>query len=304
MDFACERCRHSYFVPDELVQGRALFRAKCTECGHAFEVKIGAESSAAAPVPAPAAEPARAPRPSPEGRGATTGEAAIAAYEREAAAHRRRNLLLAGGGLLAAVAAVVALVLLPERKAPDASARGAVTDGGSAGSSAAPYADASGLLARPDPPESPPAAGPTRSAPVERKARPRIGRDDRKLLDLLARKDDVAVMAADGEAVDSAQSALDPAAVERTVAANRKAFDACISRALRMNPNLRVARRATLVVTVHPSGSVAGAFIAEEEVDRTELGACLSATARRMVFPAFEGEPLDVSMPLSLSAVF
>ena len=31
---------------------------------------------------------------------------------------------------------------------------------------------------------------------------------------------------------------------------------------------------------------------------------CLAAAARRMVFPAFEGEPVDVSMPLSLSAVF
>jgi hypothetical protein len=38
-------------------------------------------------------------------------------------------------------------------------------------------------------------------------------------------------------------------------------------------------------------------------VDRTDLGACLAAAARRMVFPAFEGESIDVSMPLSLSAV-
>jgi hypothetical protein len=85
---------------------------------------------------------------------------------------------------------------------------------------------------------------------------------------------------------------------------NRKAFDACISRALRLNPNMKMARRATLVVTVQPNGGVTGAFVAEEEVDRTDLGACLSAAAKRMVFPAFEGEPIDVSMPLSLSAVF
>jgi hypothetical protein len=52
---------------------------------------------------------------------------------------------------------------------------------------------------------------------------------------------------------------------------------------------------------VQPNGNVTGAFIAEEEVDRTDLGGCLSAAARRMVFPAFEGEATDVSMPLSLS---
>ena len=129
-------------------------------------------------------------------------------------------------------------------------------------------------------------------------------RDDRKLLDLLAKKDDVSVVAPEGDAMDTAAAGLEAEAVSRTVAANRKAFDACVSKALRLNPNLRVAKRATLVLTVQPSGGVTGAFIAEEEVDRTDLGACLSAAARRMVFPSFEGEALDVSMPLSLSAGF
>ncbi|HEX9050168.1 MAG TPA: AgmX/PglI C-terminal domain-containing protein, partial [Anaeromyxobacter sp.] len=150
---------------------------------------------------------------------------------------------------------------------------------------------------------SAPAPAP-RPAPEVRKRGKTVTRDDRKLLDLLARKDDVTVIPAADETLDRAQGTLDPDAVGRTVARNRKAFDACISRALRLDPNMKVARRATLVVTVQPGGAVTGAFIAEEEVDRTDLGACLSAAARRMVFPAFEGEPIDVSMPLSLSAVF
>jgi len=303
VDFACDRCRHSYYVPDELVHGRSVFRAKCTECDHAFEVKLGAAPPATRPVSPAASAP---PRAAAAEHGETTGELAIAAYAREAAAHRRRNLLLAAGASLAALAAVAAIVVLrPERKAPEPTARRVAAEDDVAGSGPAPYADASGLMRKPGMPGAPAAgAGPVRTAPAERRKGPRIGRDDRKLLDLLAKKDDVAVLAPDGDSVDSAQSALAPEAVERTVAANRKGFDACISRALRMNPNLRVARRATLVVTVQPNGGVAGAFIAEEEVDRTELGACLSATARRMVFPAFDGEPLDVSMPLSLSAVF
>ena len=58
------------------------------------------------------------------------------------------------------------------------------------------------------------------------------------------------------------------------------------------------------MVTVQPSGAVSRAYLAEEEVDRTDLGACLTDTARRMAFPAFEGDAVDVAMPLSLSAVF
>jgi hypothetical protein len=110
------------------------------------------------------------------------------------------------------------------------------------------------------------------------------------------------VVAPEGDALDSAAAGLDGDAVARTVAASRKAFDACVSRALRLDPRLRLARRATLVLTVQPGGAVSGAFIAEEALDRSDLGACLCAAARRMAFPAFAGEPVDVAMPLSLSA--
>ncbi|MFL5299438.1 MAG: zinc-ribbon domain-containing protein, partial [Anaeromyxobacteraceae bacterium] len=39
MDITCGRCRRSYFVPDDLVQGR-IFRAKCSHCGNAFAVEV------------------------------------------------------------------------------------------------------------------------------------------------------------------------------------------------------------------------------------------------------------------------
>jgi hypothetical protein len=231
-------------------------------------------------------------------------EKKVAAFERKASAQRRRSgLVLAAGSTVAVAAAAAAILFVLGRMggggpfAPRAREESQAAPAGSA-------FDASGLVAR-QAPEAPPAALAAPSpSPVVPKRSTRITRDDRQLLDLLAKKDDAAVVAPQGDAVESAASALDAEAVERTVSANRKAFDACVSRALRLNPTLRIARRATLVVTVQPSGAVTGAFIAEEEVDRTDLGVCLSAAARRMVFPGFEGEPIDVSMPLSLSAVF
>ena len=148
-----------------------------------------------------------------------------------------------------------------------------------------------------------------RPAPAARSQRaktPRLAQDERRLLDLLAKKEDVAVVPADDDdgGGEREERARPGRRREGDGGEPASAFDACISRALRLNPALKLVRRATLVVTIQPSGTVAKAYVAEEEVDRTDLGACLSETARRMVFPAFDGEPVDVAMPLSLSAVF
>lgn len=300
MELTCDRCGRSSYVPDDLVQGRA-FRAKCPDCEGVLDVpaeRQGAlddkdlawlSSQAKTTEPPPVAPPPEKPE---------VSERKVAAFERqEGARRRRRGVAVAMGALAAAGAVGAALVLVqgrPSGAGPLAPRPRAQREPG-----AATTFDPSQLLAKP---RAEGAAPPAPARPARRKAG-HVTRDDRKLLDLLAKKDDVSVVAPEGDdALDTAAAGLEAEAVSRTVAANRKAFDACISRALRLNPNLRVAKRATLVLTVQPSGGVTGAFIAEEEVDRTELGGCLSAAARRMVFPSFEGEALDVSMPLSLSA--
>jgi hypothetical protein len=227
-------------------------------------------------------------------------ERKVAAFAAEAAAQRKRSgaAMVAGAVVAAAGLAFAGVWAVGRLGGPGPFSKRARE--ARAAAETATF-DAAGLLAKPAPAAS--AEPPPQPAAAIRKKGKTVTRDDRKLLDLLAKKDDVTVIPASDDAQDSAQGNLDPDAVGRTVAKNRGAFDACISKALRLNPNMNVARRATLVVTVQPNGSVGGAFIAEEEVDRTDLGACLSAAARRMVFPAFEGEPIDVSMPLSLSAV-
>lgn len=304
MELTCDRCGRSSYVPDDLVQGRA-FRAKCPDCEGVLDVpaeRQGAlddkdlawlSSQGKAPEPPPAEPLFERPE---------VTERRIAAFaKKEGAKRRRRGLAIAAGALAAAGLAAAALVFVPRRMggAGPSPTRPEVERGGAA---VTPF-DPSALVARPKAEPAGPAPEPARPAPPRRKTA-RIARDDRKLLDLLAKKDDVSVVAPEGDAMDTAAAGLEAEAVSRTVAANRKAFDACVSKALRLNPNLRVAKRATLVVTVQPSGGVTGAFIAEEEVDRSDLGGCLSAAARRMVFPSFEGEALDVSMPLSLSAGF
>jgi hypothetical protein len=81
------------------------------------------------------------------------------------------------------------------------------------------------------------------------------------------------------------------------------AYAACVTRAIKENPGVRVdGRRATLMLTIRPSGVVQSAWIAEAELDKSPLGKCLVAAAKRMIFPAFSGDPQDVSVPLVLSA--
>ncbi len=300
MELTCDRCGRSSYVPDDLVQGRA-FRARCPDCEGVLEVPAERRnalddedlawlSSEGKPAEPPPAEPLFE-RPEVTDR-------KIAAFERrESSRRRRRALAIAAGAVVAAGAVAAGAVLVSGRLGKGGPFSPRPREERAAG--AATTFDASGLLAAPEggAERSP---GPPRPA-RERRKTGRISRDDRKLLDLLTRKDDVSVVAPEGDAMDTAAAGLEPEAVSRTVAASRKAFDACVSRALRLNPNLRVARRATLVVTVQPGGGVTGAFIAEEEVDRTDLGSCLSGAARRMVFPSFDGEAVDVSMPLSLS---
>jgi DNA-directed RNA polymerase subunit RPC12/RpoP len=91
----------------------------------------------------------------------------------------------------------------------------------------------------------------------------------------------------------------DSSQVAQIVAANRQAFDACLSEASSRNPGLQQSgKRATLVVTVISSGDVTGSRLDDPQLAEPQLTACLRRAAKRMAFPSFEGEPLLVSVPL------
>lgn len=134
---------------------------------------------------------------------------------------------------------------------------------------------------------------------VRKKDAPALSRKDRKLLDLLNRKKDSAAPPEPVEALDlDTARSLDPAAVERVVAESQGAFSGCISRSARPGQE----EHATLLLTVEATGAVSSAWIAEADVSTSGLGRCLSTAGRRLVFPAFEGPPVDVSVPLLLEA--
>ncbi|MFO0584175.1 MAG: AgmX/PglI C-terminal domain-containing protein [Anaeromyxobacter sp.] len=209
----------------------------------------------------------------------------------------------------------------PVAPPPAPSPSPAAPAGGAAVPSAAPAlaAPPAAPAARPAPsagepapaPGTAPAAGPAKpkrtAAPAGDRAQPnlRIARNDRRLLDLLEKKGDAAPAApVERSTLDTGLAELDQPAVERALRDNRPAFAACVSRALKADPTLRVDdRKATLFLTVRPNGTVQRAWVGEADLEGTPLGRCLSSAARRVVFPAFQGGALDVSAPLVLGAI-
>jgi len=173
---------------------------------------------------------------------------------------------------------------------------------------------ASATVPAAEPPAAPPAParqvgpgarfepGTVKIARVRRREQHRLAGKDRRLLDLLARKHDEAAPPEPVEKLDlDTARSLDPAAVERVLGESQGAFSGCVTRAVKV-AGLPDARRATLLLTVAGSGEVSTAWVAEADVSRTRLGKCLVGAARRLVFPAFEGDPVDVSVPLTLEA--
>ena len=128
----------------------------------------------------------------------------------------------------------------------------------------------------------------------------RLDQKDRKLLDLLARKQDGTAPLEPVEPNELDSRSLDSNAVERVISRSQGAFSGCVSRASKGTATAEW--RATLLLTVDGTGEVAGAWVAEADISRTGLGRCLATAARRLVFPAFEGDSVDISVPLVLEA--
>jgi hypothetical protein len=63
-------------------------------------------------------------------------------------------------------------------------------------------------------------------------------------------------------------------------------------------------KRVSLELTVRPSGRVEKAAVGEKDVARTPLGQCIARAAKRMVFPGFDGEAIDIVVPLKLKVTY
>jgi hypothetical protein len=90
-------------------------------------------------------------------------------------------------------------------------------------------------------------------------------------------------------------------ALAKVVSQSGPAFQSCIEQQLRRTPNFR-GGKVNLVATVGSSGTVKQARLDRKEIDGSDLGFCLKSRARRLVFPSFEGEDVEVEIPLVLTA--
>jgi predicted Zn finger-like uncharacterized protein len=102
-------------------------------------------------------------------------------------------------------------------------------------------------------------------------------------------------------ATDSAEQSGPPQEeIARVVGKSQPAFKACIEQALRKNPKLKDGKL-LLTATVGASGVVKDVSFDRQDLKGSLVGACLKARAKRMVFPAFSGDDVEVEIPLVLS---
>ncbi|MGB8931012.1 MAG: AgmX/PglI C-terminal domain-containing protein, partial [Anaeromyxobacteraceae bacterium] len=142
---------------------------------------------------------------------------------------------------------------------------------------------------------------------ADRPKHERLAIADKELLDLLAKKGDVAVtvQADETAALATTRGTLDSTAIEGTLSRNSSSFAACVSRAASSGPDQRLAaNRVNLELTIRPSGRVQKVAVADKAVAGTPLGLCIAQAAKRMVFPGFDGEPIDIVVPLKLRVGF
>lgn len=103
------------------------------------------------------------------------------------------------------------------------------------------------------------------------------------------------------EAPGGAGAGPNQKALAKVVAQSGPAFQSCIEQQLKRTPNFR-GGKVNLVATVGASGTVKQARLDRKEIDVSDLGSCLKSRARRLVFPSFEGEDVEVQIPLVLTA--
>ncbi len=151
----------------------------------------------------------------------------------------------------------------------------------------------------------PPPAEPAKVEPETPPAQPEAPKDEAAAaLYAEADKKDAAPEVreeAEVAATDSTEQSGPPKEeIARVVGKSQPAFKACIEQALRKNPKLRDGKL-LLTATVGASGTVKEVSFDREDLKGSLIGACLKARAKRMVFPAFSGDDVEVEIPLVLS---
>ncbi len=110
-----------------------------------------------------------------------------------------------------------------------------------------------------------------------------------------------AVLAAAPASAAPAPRPLDQAGLRKAVSGLKGAFTACVNRAASKGQGKVAARKATLRLTVLPTGRVGATTLDPEWLQGQQLGRCLTGAGRRLVIAPFAGAAVDVDVPLSLT---
>jgi hypothetical protein len=164
------------------------------------------------------------------------------------------------------------------------------------------------LLGKKSPPPPPPAPPvPAKRSAPEAKATGKPAPDGAKTAELRAlygdgNKADVGprVRRAEPGSVRGGGGGPSGEEVSKVVGQTQSAFQSCIEQQLRKTPGFR-GGKVSLLATVGSSGTVKRVQLDRHDLEGTDLGACLMARARRMVFSAFSGDDVDVEIPLVLT---
>ncbi len=157
-------------------------------------------------------------------------------------------------------------------------------------------------------PAEPAPAAPAKHAPPAPEARvsPKPAPDGPKTAELRAlygdaRKPDVGPRVRRSESAAAARGGgPSNEEVARVVGQTQSAFQSCIEQQLRKSPGFR-GGKVSLLATVGSSGTVKQVQLDRHDLEGTDLGDCLKARARRMVFSSFSGPDVDVEIPLVLT---
>jgi predicted Zn finger-like uncharacterized protein len=103
---------------------------------------------------------------------------------------------------------------------------------------------------------------------------------------------------ADVPAVDTGK--VDPAVVSKVVKDNAAAIQDCVEKAAKTGDVPHGKQR--LVVSIESTGKVSAARFENGAVNASPVGECIVKVAKKWRFPPFTGDPVDVDMPLLLSA--
>lgn len=273
--------------------------------------------AATAPAPAAKAAPAPAPTPAPPAtakpdpfaavRDAPTLQVADSKDRtgeilKKSGVHQKRTPLIVAliGGGAAALALLVWAVTSGDKAPPPAAPQAEKQARGGSGDTSV------GGLAKAPPPDAALAgkAPPVPAKPKDPKAPAGISPDQEAAMKALDNERGIGSRAPKAEAApppEKADGTLTAADIKQKLGENRGALQGCIDEALRKDPALKVGK-IRIATTIAASGQVTAAKIDKKSVDESALGGCLKKATRRIVFPSFSGEAVEVDIPIVVTA--